>query len=172
MKKLWVGLLMVAALQAAVAQTNGSTSSNAPTSQEKARSKIDFDKIAAETNNPQRARSGGDVEVLSDTHGFDVSQYVGEVIKKIREHWYERVPKSAREPQLKQGSTIIAFVIQRDGSLAGLKLEDSSGDEELDRAAWAGITSSNKFKELPKKLDAPYLALRIKFLYNSDKKSK
>ena len=47
----------------------------------------------------------------------------------------------------------------------------SSGDERLDRAAWAGLTQSDPFPPLPSKYTGPDLALRFHFYYNPDKSS-
>jgi hypothetical protein len=50
-----------------------------------------------------------------------------------------------------------------------MKLIATSGDDPLDRAAWAGITASNPFPPLPGEFTGPYLALRFRFYYNPDK---
>jgi TonB family protein len=111
----------------------------------------------------------GNVEILSDTMGVDFSPYMQRVIESIRKNWYAIIPESARPPLLKQGNVYIQFVIGKNGAVSGMRLEGPSGDVSLDRAAWGGITGSNPFPPLPQQFSGPYLALRIKFLYNPDR---
>jgi TonB family protein len=172
MKRLLLVVLLVAMVHAGVAQTMGSTTSNAPTGQQKRRQKIDFDKIVADVGNGEVRRNApplsfNGIEILSATHGFDLTPYMRNAVEKIRKSWYENIPESARAPQLKRGMTTIKFVIEKDGKVTGMDLEQSSDDIELDRAVWKAIRG-NKFSKLPEKLDAPYLALRIRFQYNPD----
>jgi TonB family protein len=70
---------------------------------------------------------------------------------------------------LKQGNVYIQFVIGKNGGVSGMRLEGPSGDVSLDRAAWGGITGSNPFPPLPQQFGGPYLALRIKFMYNPER---
>lgn len=117
---------------------------------------------------PGNARMG-DVEILSDTQGVDFGPYMERVLQAIRTNWYAIIPESARPPILKQGNVYIQFVIGKDGKISGMQLQGPSGDVSLDRAAWGGITGSNPFPQLPSQFSGPYLALRIKFMYNPDK---
>jgi TonB family protein len=111
----------------------------------------------------------GDIEILSDTQGVDFGPYMQRVIQAIRTNWYAIIPETARAPILKQGNVYIQFVIGKDGKVSGMRLEGPSGDISLDRAAWGGITGSNPFPQLPTNFNGPYLALRIKFMYNPDR---
>jgi TonB family protein len=79
------------------------------------------------------------------------------------------IPEVARAPLMKKGKVSIEFAILKDGSVAGMRLEGSSGDVALDRAAWGGITASNPFPPLPSQFGGQYLALRFHFYYNPDK---
>jgi TonB family protein len=116
----------------------------------------------------QGAAYGG-LEVLSDTMGVDFGPYLARVLHDVKMNWYNLIPESARAPLLKKGNVTIEFAILKDGSVAGLKLDDSSGDTALDRGAWGGITSSIPFPPLPTEFKGQYLALRFKFLYNPSK---
>lgn len=112
-------------------------------------------------------RQTGNIYVLSDTKGFDFGPYLRRyILQEVRENWYHAIPTSA-EP--KRGSVQIEFAIVKDGSVADMKLTASSGDVAMDRAAWAGISASNPFKELPSEFTGPYLALRFRFYYNPTK---
>lgn len=108
----------------------------------------------------------GDIEILSDTLGVNFAPYMERVLQAIRTNWYEIIPESARPPILKQGNVYIQFVIDKNGKVTGMRLDGPSGDTALDRAAWGGITGSDPFPPLPREFTGPYLALRIKFMYN------
>ncbi len=51
-----------------------------------------------------------------------------------------------------------------------MRLVATSGDAVLDRPAWDSITSSNPFPPLPSEFTGPFLALRLRFYYNPDKR--
>jgi TonB family protein len=86
----------------------------------------------------------------------------------VKQNWYTLIPEAARAPLMKKGKVSIEFAIPKDGKVAGLQLEGSSGDVSLDRAAWGGITASNPFPPLPAEFGGQYLALRFHFYYNPD----
>jgi len=108
----------------------------------------------------------GGLEILSDTQGVDFGPYLQRVLHDVRENWYGAIPESA---QMKHGKVVIEFAITKDGKVAGVKLVAASGDVQLDRAAWAGITRSDPFPPLPTEFGGRYIALRFPFVYNPDK---
>jgi TonB family protein len=116
-----------------------------------------------------KARTLGNLEVLSDTQGVDFGPYLSRVVDAVRRNWYTLIPEAARAPLLKRGKVAIEFAIMPDGRVQGMKLTGESGDVSLDRAAWGGITASNPFAPLPSEYHAPYLALRFRFYYNPQK---
>jgi TonB family protein len=93
--------------------------------------------------------SMGPLEVLTDTMGVDFRPYLQRVLHDVRMNWYNLIPESARFPVMKKGRVTIEFAILKDGQVAGMKLVKTSGDLELDRGAWGGITGSNPFPPLP-----------------------
>jgi TonB family protein len=111
----------------------------------------------------------GAVDILSDTLGVDFGPYLARIVEDVRRNWYNLIPEEARSPLFKQGNLSIQFVIDKNGSVEGMKLVLPSGDVALDRAAWGGITASNPFPPLPKEFTGPYLALRFRFYYNPDR---
>jgi len=110
----------------------------------------------------------GPLDVLSDTMGVDFGPYLQRVLHDVRMNWYNLIPESARAPIMKKGKVSIEFAIQKDGSVAGMRLIGSSNDVALDRGAWGGITASNPFPPLPAEFGGQYLALRFHFYYNPD----
>src|SRR5664279_1232746 len=115
------------------------------------------------------ARTGGNLEVLSDTQGVDFGPYLSRVLQAVRMNWYNLIPEAARPPLLERGKVSIEFAILPDGKVAGMRITGPSGDVSLDRAAWGGITASNPFAPLPGEFHGPYLALRFHFYYNPAK---
>jgi TonB family protein len=106
------------------------------------------------------------MDILSDTRGVDFGPYLEEVLVEIKNNWYRLIPESAAT---KKEKLAIEFAITKDGKLADMRLVATSGDTQLDRAAWGGITACNPFKPLPEKFTRPYLSLRMRFYYNPDK---
>ena len=94
------------------------------------------------------------------------------MLQAVRDNWYALIPAEANAPELKSGTLVIEFRIQRDGRVTGMKIVSSSGDIALDRAAWGGITASNPFVPLPAEFTGPYLALRFRFRYNPKNRSR
>ncbi len=114
----------------------------------------------------QRGGRASQLEVLTDTMGVDFGPYLSRVVLEVKQHWYNIIPEGA---QWKKGKVAIDFAILKDGSVAGMKLEGSSGDVALDRPAWGSITGSNPFEPLPQNFHGQYLGLRFRFYYNPDK---
>jgi TonB family protein len=113
------------------------------------------------TNGPKEA-----VEVLSDTKGANIAPYMQAVLKRTRQKWYDYMPSSAPFALPRQGRVVVSFDIMRNGFIRGMKLEQSSNDPALDRAAWAAIATSNPLLPLPGDFSSSYLALRFTFYYN------
>ena len=115
------------------------------------------------------ANLGGDVDILSDTMGFDFAPYLARIRHIIQDHWMSGIPESAYPPMRKHGRVAIDFAILKDGSIAGMKLYGPSGDVALDRAAWGGITGSNPFPPLPTGFPGQFLSIRCRFYYNPER---
>jgi len=113
--------------------------------------------------NQGKAGTLGPMEVLTDTMGVDFNPYLARVLHDVKQNWYALIPESA---VMKKGKVVIEFFIQKDGSVAGLKVMSSSGDVALDRPAFGSITGSNPFPPLPKEFPGPYLGLRFSYYYN------
>lgn len=113
--------------------------------------------------NQGKAGTMGPLEVLTDTMGVDFNPYLTRLLREVKEHWYQLIPESA---EMKRGKVVLQFVIQPDGSVAGLQVISSSGDVALDRPAYGSITGSNPFPPLPKEFTGPYLGLRFSYYYN------
>jgi len=117
---------------------------------------------------PQMGIEGGPIEIVSDTLGVNFGPYLQDVLKSVKQNWYNLIPESARGPQKNKGKVLIEFKILKDGKVAGMKLVESTGDMPLDHAAWSGITTSGPFPPLPAEFSGQYLGLRFSFYYNPD----
>ncbi len=110
------------------------------------------------------------IEVLGGTkinaEGIDLGPYLQRVTRDIRKTWYSLIPPEATAPVNTSGCVAIEFHILKDGTVANMQYQSSSGYAPLDRAAWAGIVTSAPFWPLPIRFKADHLELRFNFLYN------
>jgi TonB family protein len=113
-------------------------------------------------------KKSGNVEILSDTQGVNFGPYLQYMLATVRRNWYSLIPASA---QMQKGEVAIEFKILQTGDVKDMQLITSSGSMNLDRAAWGSITGSEPFKSLPEAFTGPYLALRLRYLYNPEKSS-
>jgi hypothetical protein len=117
------------------------------------------------------AHNGPDgVEILSDTLGVDFGPYIKRLLRILYNSWVPLIPEETRPPLNKEGSTLIRFTINPDGTLAvgGMHLDASTHDEAIDRAAWGSITGVGQFPPLPKNFSGPNLQLRVHFIIAHD----
>jgi TonB family protein len=115
---------------------------------------------------PDNFEAAPPLEVLSDTSGIDLRQYLWDVTRKIRINWRQAIPPEPRSASSNKGCATVEFSIEKDGGLAGAKLVQSSGNAMLERSALAGITASAPFAPLPEGFAGDSLALRFHFRYN------
>jgi hypothetical protein len=108
----------------------------------------------------------GQVDILSDTMGFDFNPYLQRIFHTVDRNWRILMPESVYPPILKKGMVFIEFSIMKDGSVQGLKVVGPPADVALVRAAWGSITNSTPFPPLPGDFPGQYLELRFKYFYN------
>lgn len=119
----------------------------------------------SEEKAPGTTEQGG-IQILSDTMGFDFGPYMKRLKYAVQIHWEGVIPESARPPANKSGTVTIELAVLKDGRVQDMKLVKSSGDTELDKAAWHGITDAIPLPKLPPGFKGDHLQLRCKFLYN------
>jgi TonB family protein len=78
----------------------------------------------------------------------------------------QMIPSGAYPPLLKQGKVSIDFFIGRAGKVDGVKVHESSGNAQLDHAAWESIKGSDPFPPLAMEFSSEKIGLRFHFLYN------
>src|SRR5580704_11335263 len=94
---------------------------------------------------PAVCQDAGKTDVLTDTTGFDFRPYLTQLLKTVRQTWYDVIPESVYAPVKKHGKVAIDFAVLKNGKVRGMRLHTASGDVSLDRAAWGGITASSPF---------------------------
>jgi TonB family protein len=109
----------------------------------------------------------GGIQVLSDTQGVDFSSWLARWHYITQMTWDPLIPDEVNPPILKSGEVAISFKVLPNGQVMdrSMKLDGSSGDPGLDRAAWGAIQGSS-YPALPRDFHGPYLELRAYFLYN------
>jgi TonB family protein len=133
---------------------------------DQAKDKTPAQEKKSEEKKPETTARGGGIEILSDTMGVDFGPYMKRLKFHVQSHWEPLIPADAMPPIMKSGTAVIEFVIMKDGQVKGMKLVKSSGDSQLDRAAWGGITNGLPLPTLPPEFKGDYLRLRCNFIYN------
>ena len=110
--------------------------------------------------------NGGELELLTDTGGFDLGPYLSVVFKKIRVNWYGLIPDSAKVPEKRQGKVSYEFSITRDGHLEDVREQDSTGNADLDHAAKMAILESSPLPPIPSRFTGQNIRMRVHFKYN------
>jgi TonB family protein len=103
-------------------------------------------------------------EVLSDPMGVDFGPYLSGVLRLVRVKWYLSMG-SARAHIEESADVTVEFTVQMDGSVTGVRIAQSSGDQSLDDAASRGISASSPLPPLPSDFRGKVLALRFHFRY-------
>ena len=107
-------------------------------------------------------------EILSDTQGVNFNPYLQRILREIYDQWIPLIPEEAKPPLRKSGVTQIRFTILPDGNIGTMKIDGSTHDDALNRAAWGSILGVNQFPPLPSQFHGPNLELRIHYLVNQD----
>jgi protein TonB len=115
---------------------------------------------------PRPNDSGGFVDygpISFDTQWYDWGDYAEEMLRKIKIHWYEHIPKLAELGP--DGKLTIRFYIRADGSVEGENVIKSSTIPPYDHAAFLGISEASPFRPLPLDLHEDREGVTITFLY-------
>jgi tetratricopeptide (TPR) repeat protein len=109
------------------------------------------------------------IMVLSDPQGVDFGPYLNkEVLPTLQKAWTKLAPSVAGSSAGKsKGKTVIEFAIEKDGSVAGLKLKESSSDPTLDVALLDGLKSVAPFHALPAQFKGKSLTLRFDLSFHT-----
>jgi TonB family protein len=106
------------------------------------------------------------VELQSDPQGADFKPYLTRILAIVRANWRQVIPDSVRTGALR-GTTVLEFIIDRDGNIPKMVIAQSSGTGQLDRAAIAGLSMSNRLPPLPTDFKGYQVRLAFSFAYNA-----
>jgi TonB family protein len=112
-----------------------------------------------------RGRMGSNLQLLSDSTGFDFKPYLMQVLASVRRNWMAVIPESVKMGR--RGQVLIQFIIDRHGAVPKLVIATSSGTEAFDRAAVAGVSMSNPFPPLPAEFKGDQIRVQLAFSYNA-----
>jgi TonB family protein len=112
-----------------------------------------------------KGKMGSNLQLLSDSAGFDFKPYMLRVLAAVRRNWMAVIPESAHTGR--RGQVVLQFIIDKSGSVPKLVIASSSGTEAFDRAAVAGVSASSPFPPLPAEFKGDQIRLQLAFSYNS-----
>lgn len=100
---------------------------------------------------------GGGTGATLDVGSFCCPDYLVTMQQLIQRNWNAR--------QQVTGTTVITFVIQRDGTLTDIRLRQSSGFAALDFAAQRALALTQRLPPLPGEYPEPTLTVHLSFNY-------
>jgi protein TonB len=105
--------------------------------------------------------SGGQQSIVTEGDPFTHLWYLKIVERKVRDNWITHGLDAVGQQQ----NPLVHFTISRDGQVTSMKLEKSSGNEELDRSALAAVREAQPFPQLPDDFKSDSLGIHYEFSY-------
>ncbi|MEL6580676.1 MAG: energy transducer TonB, partial [Cyanobacteria bacterium J06621_12] len=96
-------------------------------------------------------------EQIKALNGFDLSQYLAALERRVKPNWNPNFRQDDRR-------TVLSFNIQPDGQITELRVSKSSGLADVDRESLEAVQKSAPFPPLPS--DFPLESLEINFSFN------
>jgi TolA protein len=97
--------------------------------------------------------------IMLENKNFKYSYYTNTIVKKIRKYWqWSQVTEGCR--------AVVYFRILKDGSVAEVKIKESSKNEDFDQNAIRSVILSGPFAPLPSGYNENYLGVYFEFKYN------
>ena len=93
---------------------------------------------------------------LDARQDLDLGPYFAEIRRRVRRNWKPSVPINNRH-------TVLAFSIQRNGQITGLRVIQSSGSDKIDRESLEAVQKSGPFSALPANFPDEQLKVQFKF---------
>jgi TonB family protein len=100
---------------------------------------------------------GGGTGGYLDVSDFCCPEYLAMMLELIQRNWSSR--------QGTDGTTLMRFVIERDGSLTGIQVERSSGNSALDYYSLRALTLTGRLPPLPGAYTGDRLPVHLYFGY-------
>jgi TonB family protein len=105
-------------------------------------------------------------EVLDKPRVHDFAPYTDAILTTVREHWYPLISELRAASYEKSGTTVVEFVIKKDGILDKVRVAKPSGDERLDVTALSAIRQAAPFKPLPAEFKMKSMGFLFHLGYN------
>jgi TonB family protein len=121
----------------------------------------EYAQAAAPEKPPKSSGLKVGVELLTDTNGISVDAYIRTLISNLKERWIPLMTGEA-QPLKSQEETVIDFTIAPDGQISAMRMENSTHDVTLDKAAWSA-TKATSYSPPPAGMREPNLKLRVHF---------
>ena len=96
----------------------------------------------------------------------ELRYYPNRVLARVRNKWYPRLRELHQSISGRQGTTILEFEIEKDGSIRDLRTIESANDPALDAASSEAITSAAPLPPLPQTYHDKILKMRMHFGYD------
>lgn len=91
-----------------------------------------------------------------DAQQDDLARYFEEIRRRVKRNWQPLSPGDDR-------NTVIAFAIEPNGQITGLRIVETSGKERVDRDALEAIEKSAPFDPLPQSFKRDRLEIQFNF---------
>lgn len=105
-------------------------------------------RTGSKTKGRSAKRAGDGGRKQRATGKANISNYLGKVISRL--HRQKRYPKDARRKKI-QGTAVVAFVINANGSIGNLRIRRSAGHAMLDQAVLSMVRRAAPFPPIPAK---------------------
>ena len=102
--------------------------------------------------------SRGDAGVRLGVTDFCCPEYIADMIGRIRKNWNEN--------QRSAGTTVLKYVIQRNGQITDIGVATSSGNPVLDLAAQRALINTKMLAPLPSGFSGSRLPVELEFVYS------
>ena len=109
--------------------------------------------FAPEANASQQALNSSGVDATKDV---DLGPYFAEIKRRVRKNWQPSTPDNNRQ-------TILAFTIQPNGQITGLRVRQTSGSPQADQESLNAVAQSAPFPPLPSGFPHPQLEVQFNF---------
>jgi protein TonB len=110
--------------------------------------------FTSQANASQQALNPSGLDARQD---LDLGPYFAEIRRRVKRNWQPSAPSDNRH-------TVLAFSIQRNGQITGLRVVQSSGSPKSDRDSLEAIEKSAPFAALPENF--PNEQLNVEFNFN------
>lgn len=107
---------------------------------------------------PETKTDGNNPPGLAVKSSADFGPYMARLKQRLRRNWHPPRGKSSKTVEVR-------FVVDRDGKLLALKINDSSGDADADEAALEAVRISAPFSPLPPDFKGSSIPILFTFDY-------